>query len=91
MGSGIAQVCAQKGLSVFLMDPSPAALEKALEGIRWSLERLYAKEAIQEPPEVVVARIETAWNLTPASRSDWVIEAALEDESLKKEIFRELD
>jgi len=40
MGNGIAQVCAQKGLSVVLSDISEKMLEKAVGNIRWSVSKL---------------------------------------------------
>ena len=43
MGSGIAQVCAQTGYRVYLMDVNEEALNKALAGIIWSLEKFSSK------------------------------------------------
>ncbi len=91
MGSGIAQVCAQSGYEVFLMDVNQQALDRALEGIRWSVGKFSTKGFIKEPPEIVVQRIVTATNLEKSAAADWVIEAAIEDEALKLKIFRELD
>jgi 3-hydroxybutyryl-CoA dehydrogenase len=91
MGSGIAQVCAQSGYRVYLMDVSRQALEKGVSGIKWSLEKFYSKSLIEESPQSVLARITTENDLTKASMVDWVIEAALEQEDLKKEIFKDLD
>jgi 3-hydroxybutyryl-CoA dehydrogenase len=91
MGSGIAQVCAQNGYSVHLMDVKPEALEKAKRQIRWSLEKLSAKGTLQESPGTVLERIATEANLTSAAMANWVIECALEIAELKYDVFRELD
>lgn len=91
MGAGIAQVCAQSGYHVFLTDSDTEALEKAVSGIRWSVGKFAKKGALTEDPETVLARLEPAWGLKKAADSDWVIEAVIEEEDLKKDIFRELD
>jgi 3-hydroxybutyryl-CoA dehydrogenase len=90
MGSGIAQVCAQAGYQVYLMDIQPAATERALANIGWSVEKLAAKGVLKELPQQVLARISTEKDLASAAQADWVIEAALEEEQLKREIFKEL-
>ena len=91
MGSGIAQVSAQAGYQVHLMDIHAAVTERALKDIRWSVEKLEAKGLLREPPQKVLARISTEKDLSSASEVDWVIEAALEVEELKRGIFQELD
>jgi 3-hydroxybutyryl-CoA dehydrogenase len=91
MGTGIAQVSAQAGYQVHLMDVQPAITEKSLRDIRWSVEKLAAKGAIQEPPEQVLARISPANDLSIAAQMDWVIEAVLEEEELKRGLFQDLD
>jgi 3-hydroxybutyryl-CoA dehydrogenase len=91
MGTGIAQVSAQAGYQVHLMDVQPAIMEKSLRDIRWSVEKLAAKGAIQEPPEQVLARISPANDLSIAAQMDWVIEAVLEEEELKRGLFQDLD
>jgi 3-hydroxyacyl-CoA dehydrogenase len=91
MGSGIAQVCAQAGYSVHLMDIKREALNKALKEIYWSVEKLYTKGIIKESPQTVLERITPEEDLKSAADVNWVIEAALEVEDLKHEIFQELD
>jgi len=91
MGSGIAQVCAQTGYRVILMDVDKGAVEKAVGGIKWSLEKFFSKGFLKESPELCLERISIATDLKPAAEADWVIEAAFENEDLKKEIFEELD
>jgi 3-hydroxybutyryl-CoA dehydrogenase len=91
MGAGIAQVCAQAGYQVALMDILPAVTERALKNIGWSVEKLAAKGALNESPQQVLARISVEKDLASAAQADWVIEAALEEEQLKRGIFQELD
>jgi 3-hydroxybutyryl-CoA dehydrogenase len=91
MGSGIAQVCAQKGFTVYLMDVNQNALDKALSGIKWSLEKFSAKGSLPEPPPTILERLTPVKDLYRAADVDWVIEAAFEERDLKIKIFRELD
>ncbi len=91
MGSGIAQVCAQAGYQVHLMDIQPAITDQALKNILWSVEKLAAKGLIKDSPEQVLMRITPAKDLTSAAQVDWVIEAAWEEYDLKRAIFQELD
>jgi 3-hydroxybutyryl-CoA dehydrogenase len=91
MGSGIAQVCAQAGYRVHLMDVEREALDRAIGEIHWSVEKLSTKGIIKDPPQTVLERITTVEDLKSAKDVNWVIEAALEVEDLKHEIFQELD
>ncbi len=91
MGAGIAQVAAQAGCAVQLMDLEPAITERACSNIRWSVEKLAAKGDVKELPEQVLARIALAHDLSGAANADWVVEAAWEEEGLKRRIFHELD
>jgi len=91
MGSGIAQVSAQAGYQVHLMDIQSSITDRALKDIRWSVEKLAAKGILKEPSQKVLARISPEKDLSSASEVDWVIEAALEAEELKRGIFQELD
>ncbi len=90
MGAGIAQVCAQRGYRVELVEVNPQALEKALAGMRSSVAKLAAKGLISEPAEAVLARVEPAEGLEGAAQADLVIEAAFESLELKLKIFAEL-
>jgi 3-hydroxybutyryl-CoA dehydrogenase len=91
MGAGIAQVCAQAGIDVTLVDPRQEALDKALAGARSSLDRLAAKGLLKDSVETTMSRITPAGDLSDASQAQWVIEAALESLPLKLELFAELD
>ncbi|UCD78728.1 MAG: 3-hydroxyacyl-CoA dehydrogenase family protein [Desulfobacterales bacterium] len=91
MGSGIAQVCAQTGFKVYLMDVNEEALGKAFSGIKWSLDKFSAKGILKEPPQTIMERLIRVEDLRRAGDVDWVIEAAFEEQDLKEQIFRELD
>jgi 3-hydroxybutyryl-CoA dehydrogenase len=91
MGSGISQVCAQSGYSVHLMDVDEKKLDSAMNGIQWSVEKLHGKGLIQKSPDAIMGRIKPAKDFDSASSVDWIIEAALEKENLKHEMFQELD
>jgi 3-hydroxybutyryl-CoA dehydrogenase len=91
MGSGIAQVSAQAGYQVHLMDIQVAITDRAFKDIRWSVEKLAAKGLLKEPSQKVLARISPEKDLSSASEVDWIIEAVLEVEELKRRIFQELD
>ena len=91
MGGGIAQVAAQGGYRVYLQDASPEALDKTMQQIKWSTDKLAAKGKIKDSAKAVQDRISIVKDLSVASQCQWVIEAVYEDENLKKEIFKELD
>jgi 3-hydroxybutyryl-CoA dehydrogenase len=86
MGGGIAQVVASSGRRVSLHDAAPGAVERGLETMRRSLEKLAAKGG--GDPDETLARITAADDLVPA---DLMIEAVVEDAAVKEEIFREAD
>jgi 3-hydroxybutyryl-CoA dehydrogenase len=91
MGAGIAQVCAQTGYRVHLMDIEAEKLGSALNGIKWSVEKLHGKGSIRESPKRIMERMTPEKNLDCAASVNWVIEAALEKENLKQDMFQELD
>jgi 3-hydroxybutyryl-CoA dehydrogenase len=91
MGAGIAQVCAQSGYRVFLMDADPDGLEKALGNITWSVEKFASKGFLKETPGTILERIFLETDLEKASQVQWCIEAVYEDEELKLKIFEDLD
>ena len=91
MGSGIGQVCAQAGYKVHLMDIKAAALDKAMGEIKWSLDKLGSKGLLKDTSKKILERIIPEHDLSSAAKVSWVIEAILEIEDLKKQIFKELD
>lgn len=93
MGHGIAQVFAQAGYPVALYDKDPAALERALAGIRANL-RLLEEHGLSTPTaaEQTLARLTLAHDLAPAVAGvDLVVEAVYEDLAVKQEVFHTLD
>ena len=93
MGNGIAHVFCSKGFKVTLVDVSELALEKALATIAKNMDRQIAKGTITEAEKSnALSNLSTSADLkTAASISDLIIEAATENEELKKKIFIELD
>ncbi len=91
MGGGIAHVCALAGLDVVLADRDPGALAKALATIGKNMDRQVTRGKIAEGDKsAALARIKTAENLKSFGESDIVIEAATEDEQVKRAIFKDL-
>ena len=92
MGNGIAQVCAQFGYSVIMMDVSGAALDKGLATISGSCDRLVKKGTMTESDKgALLGRIKTTSDTAGLKDCDIVIEAATENIDLKLKIFKELD
>ncbi|HKL83123.1 MAG TPA: 3-hydroxybutyryl-CoA dehydrogenase [Desulfobacter sp.] len=92
MGNGIAQVAAAAGLNVIMSDIKEAFCEKGLATITGSLERLLKKEKItQADKDAILAGITTTTDLKDMAKADFVVEAAVEREDLKFQIFRDLD
>jgi 3-hydroxybutyryl-CoA dehydrogenase len=86
MGGGIAQVAAAAGCRVSVHDAVPGATDRALETIRKSLAKL-AEKGGADPDEVLV-RIEPVDDLVAA---DLMVEAVVEDASVKEDVFRRAD
>ena len=92
MGHGIAQVAAMSGQEVSLIDIKDEFLEKAVQKMSDSLDRLSAKGKIQESPESVLKRIKTTTDFrSGVSGTDCVIEAVFEDINVKRQILSDAD
>ena len=92
MGNGIAQVCAAAGLEVIMQDIGEAQVERGLQTIAGSLDRLIKKEKIGEADkQATLDRITAATSLDNLADVDIVVEAATENEALKLGIFEQLD
>src|SRR5580692_9821794 len=91
MGTGIAHVLALAGYDVVLDDINKEALSKAVERVEKNMQRQAAKGAISEDLiKPALARIRTTQTLDDLQDRDLVIEAATEDEPIKKKIFQDL-
>lgn len=93
MGHGIAQVSAMAGYSVVLRDIEQSFLDKAMEKIKWSLNKLVEKEKLtQAEADRIFARITPVIDLKQAlSGVDLLIEAVPEDMNVKKKVYAEVD
>ena len=92
MGSGIAQVASFSGLSVVMNDIKDEFVEKGFSTIEKSLGRMVKKEKITEDElKAILGRIEGSVSLEDMSKVDFVVEAATENETLKLQIFKDLD
>ena len=92
MGNGIAQVCAAAGFQVTLVDINEAALERALQTIDRSLERLVQKERLNsDDKQQALGNIRTTTTLADLESADLVIEAASEAEQVKLSLIRQVD
>ena len=90
MGAGIAQVAAQSGFSVTVQDVGVEVLARGEAAIEQSLARLHAKGRLSATPADILARIRFTTELTDLAHSDLVVEAVVEDEGVKAELFRRL-
>jgi 3-hydroxybutyryl-CoA dehydrogenase len=91
MGNGIAQVCAQCGIEVFLSDISQEMLEKAVKTIRWSAAKFIEKGKVKADLDTVMGRIRTTTGMEAAADAELVIEAVFEKIEVKHEVFKRLD
>jgi 3-hydroxybutyryl-CoA dehydrogenase len=92
MGNGIAQVAAASGLNVVMSDISEEFVQRGLANIDKILSRSVEKEKITAADKAaVLGRIKTSVSLKDMAEADFVVEAATERESLKSQIFKDLD
>ncbi len=93
MGNGIAQVMSHRGgLKVLIQDISPQALERAQATIEKSLSKFVAKDQLTEAEkQAALGRIQFETGLESLKEVDLVVEAVVEAEEVKKELFRSLD
>lgn len=91
MGNGIAHVAALSGIPVVLMDVQQQALDRALATMAKNMERQVSKGSISGADrDAALARIVTATDNSAFADCDMVIEAATENEEIKKKIFATL-
>ena len=91
MGNGIAHVCAASGFDVIMLDISEEALKKGLGVIEKNLNRAISKGKLTEADKAAtLSRIKTTTAYADFGDADLVIEAATEDEKVKRIIFQQL-
>jgi 3-hydroxybutyryl-CoA dehydrogenase len=91
MGNGIAHVAALSGIPVVLMDVQQQALDRALATMAKNMDRQVSKGSVSSADrDAALARILTATDNSAFADCDMVIEAATENEEIKKKIFAAL-
>ena len=92
MGQGIAQLAAESGFNVQMIDVSATALERGLASINKTVERALSREKVpQAHASETLSRLSTANDFKQIGQARLVIEAASENPEIKRSIFRELD
>jgi 3-hydroxybutyryl-CoA dehydrogenase len=90
MGAGIAQVAAQSGLSVVLLDVSSELVQKGLGGIRAQLDRAVSKGKLKaEEAQAAISRL-AGGSPEDARSAQFAVEAVTENEAVKKKVFADL-
>jgi 3-hydroxybutyryl-CoA dehydrogenase len=92
MGAGIAQVAAQAGVEVVLADATPELAKKGVERVAAALAKLVEKGKMTAGDRTaLLARIKPAEKLEDCARAQLLVEAIVETEAPKKELFRKAD
>jgi len=92
MGAGIVQAFAAKGCEVIVRDIKEEFVDRGIAGITKGLEKQVAKgKMTEEVKEEILSRISGTTDMKLAEDCDLVVEAAIENMKIKKEIFAELD
>jgi 3-hydroxybutyryl-CoA dehydrogenase len=92
MGNGIAQACAVSGFDVVMVDIDEAAVQRGLAAVAGSLDRLVKKGKLTLDAQVAaLARIRVGTDYALLQPAQLVIEAATENEGLKRKILAQLD
>jgi 3-hydroxybutyryl-CoA dehydrogenase len=92
MASGVAEVCAQAGAAVVVRSRSSASADALVDALSRSLERAVAKGTrTREEADALRARVTTTTRLDDLADCDLVIESVVEEMSVKRELFDELD
>ena len=91
MGNGIAQVAATAGYDVVMRDVEAEYVERGLDAVEDSLDRLAGKDALGEEPAAIRDRITGTTELDDLADADLAIEAVIEDLDVKREVFGDLD
>ena len=91
MGTGIAQVCAQSGIEIALNDISETRINAGLATIAGNLARIVERQQLEPPArDKALSLIKPALDFEALGDCDLVIEAATENEDIKRKIFSKL-
>ncbi|HVL97167.1 MAG TPA: 3-hydroxybutyryl-CoA dehydrogenase [Solirubrobacteraceae bacterium] len=92
MGSGIAEVCARSGVDVTVVEADDSRAEKARASIETSLDRAVRRGKLEDADRgAALERLAVTARLDDVEGADAAIEAIIEDELAKRELFRRLD
>jgi 3-hydroxybutyryl-CoA dehydrogenase len=92
MGNGIVQVAASSGFRVVMSDIADSFVQKGLATITKNLDRMVEKGKIpSQKKDEIMGRIKGTIQVKDMADADFVVEAAIENETLKLNIFKELD
>jgi enoyl-CoA hydratase/3-hydroxyacyl-CoA dehydrogenase len=93
MGHGIAELLAMSGIEVTMVDIADEFLQKAMEKVKWSLDKFVEKKRIRrEDADAALARMHTTTSYELAAKDiDLAIEAVPENMELKNKVFATLD
>ena len=92
MGSGIAQACGTAGFRAVMIDVAQAAIERGMSTIDASLERLVKREKVTaQEKAAALKRIESTTDYAMLASCDFVVEAATENEDVKRQILAKAD
>jgi 3-hydroxybutyryl-CoA dehydrogenase len=92
MGNGIAQVFAQTGFEVQLVDLAAPALDRARTSIEQSLDKFVEKSKLtRDERDATLARLTTGTSIDALANADYIVEAIVEDENTKRALFSRLD
>ncbi|MCZ6462387.1 MAG: 3-hydroxybutyryl-CoA dehydrogenase [Actinobacteria bacterium] len=92
MGGGIAEVCAKAGVDTIVVEVSDELVDRSRQGIERSLDNAVERKKLDpEGREAALSRLVFATDRAVLADRELVIEAVIEDEALKLEIFSDLD
>ena len=91
MGNGITQVAATAGYTVVMRDIDDEYVENGLDNIDDSLHRLSSRDQLDEDPGAIQSRITGTTDFNDLAAADIVVEAAVENMDVKRDIFASLD
>ncbi|MGA0064303.1 MAG: 3-hydroxybutyryl-CoA dehydrogenase [Ilumatobacteraceae bacterium] len=92
MGSGIAEVCAKSGVPTIVREIDAGTVERGQAKIKNSIDRaLQANKISQAEYDTITKNLSYTTQLSDLADCDLIIEAVIEDEALKTDVFRQLD